>query len=135
MDPDYEERRPLNNAGLIIRTLKGFEGSLDVLDFGGGNGRFAAELSRAGFRSAHTYDRFSPRHRTPPSGRFNLVTCFETLEHMPDPKGGAAEIAAFPADDGLLILSTPGPAAGHPAAAPALVVRRRPQRSRDALHL
>lgn len=134
MDPDYEERRPLNNAGLITRTLNGFEGSLDVLDFGGGNGRFAAELSRAGFRSAHTYDRFSPRHRTPPSGRFNLVTCFETLEHMPDPKGGAAEIAAFLADDGLLILST--------LVQPREILQlrlhwwyRRPQRPRDALHL
>jgi 2-polyprenyl-6-hydroxyphenyl methylase/3-demethylubiquinone-9 3-methyltransferase len=106
VDPDYEERRPLNNASLICRTMKGSERALDVLDFGGGNGRFAAELSRAGFRSARTYDRFSPQHRARPEGRFNLVTCFETLEHMPDPKGGAAEIASFLADDGLLILST-----------------------------
>jgi 2-polyprenyl-6-hydroxyphenyl methylase/3-demethylubiquinone-9 3-methyltransferase len=106
IDPDYEVNRPVGNAGLVSRTFKGFEPSLDVLDFGGGNGRFAAELVRSGFRSAQTFDRFHYEHRDRPSGRFSLVTCFETLEHMPDPKGGAADMVSFLADDGLLILST-----------------------------
>jgi len=34
------------------------------------------------------------------------VSCFETLEHMPDPKAGAADIASFLADDGILLFST-----------------------------
>jgi SAM-dependent methyltransferase len=38
--------------------------------------------------------------------RFDLVTCFETLEHMPDPTRGAADIAALLKPDGLLLFST-----------------------------
>lgn len=106
VDPDFEAKRPIGNAALIARTFQDARASLEVLDYGGGNGRLAAELERAGFRSARTYDRFHPAHRERPSGRCNLVTCFETIEHMPDPKGGAADIASFLADDGLLILST-----------------------------
>lgn len=105
-DPEFETKRPANNAGLLARTFKGFEASLDVLDYGGGNGRLAADLIPAGFRSAQTYDRFHPEHRTRPVGRFNLVTCFETIEHMPDPQAGAADIASFLADEALLVVST-----------------------------
>jgi len=105
VDPDFEVKRPVGNAGLVARTFKDCQG-LEVLDYGGGNGRFAAELRQAGFRSVQTYDRFHPAHRERPAGRFNLVTCFETIEHMPDPKTGAADIASLLADDGLLILST-----------------------------
>lgn len=106
VDPDFEVKRPVSNAGLVARTFTEFRETLDVLDYGGGNGRFAAEISAAGFRTARTYDRFHPASRERPSGRFNLVTCFETIEHMPDPKGGAADIVSFLQDDGLLILST-----------------------------
>jgi len=106
IDPDFEVRRPVGNAGLVARTFRQFADALDVLDYGGGNGRLAAELGAAGFRSARTYDRFHPAHRERPMGRFKLVTCFETIEHMPDPRGGAADLAAFLAGDGLLILST-----------------------------
>jgi 2-polyprenyl-6-hydroxyphenyl methylase/3-demethylubiquinone-9 3-methyltransferase len=106
VDPDFEARRPVSNAGLIARTFRDFVGSLDVLDYGGGNGRLATELARAGFRSTQTYDRFHPAHRERPAGRFNCVTCFETIEHMPAPKAGAADIASFLADDALIVLST-----------------------------
>jgi SAM-dependent methyltransferase len=106
VDPDFEASRPVNNAGLVARTFRDFSAGLDVLDYGGGNGRLAAELVRAGFRSARTYDRFHPSHRNRPDGRFTLVTCFETIEHMPDPRAGAADLASFLADDGLLVLST-----------------------------
>lgn len=106
VDPDFEAKRPVGNAGLIARTFKDFAGALDVLDYGGGNGRLATELGRAGFRSARTYDRFHPAHRERPTGRYAMVTCFETIEHMPDPKAGAADLASFLADEGLLVLST-----------------------------
>jgi 2-polyprenyl-6-hydroxyphenyl methylase/3-demethylubiquinone-9 3-methyltransferase len=106
VDPDFLESRPRANAGQVAQVFKGLEGSLDVLDYGGGNGCFAETLAGAGFRAPRTYDRFHPAHRQRPEGRFRLVTCFETIEHMPDPKAGAADIASFLADDGLLILST-----------------------------
>lgn len=106
VDVDFEVVRPVANAGLISRTFPGFDPRLKVLDYGGGNGRFGQELEKAGFPAVTTYDRFHPAHRERPAGKFDLVTCFETIEHMPDPIAGAADIASFLADDGLLILST-----------------------------
>lgn len=106
VDMDFEIARPVANAGLISRTFPVLDPTLKVLDYGGGNGRFAQELASMGFPSVATYDRFHPAHSERPSGKFDLVTCFETIEHMPDPLEGAADIASFLADDGLLILST-----------------------------
>ncbi len=41
------------------------------------------------------------------SGAFNLVTCFEVLEHLPDPAITLAEIHRVLRDNGLLIATTP----------------------------
>lgn len=105
VDPDYEAARPDVNASLIANSFLDVAASLNVLDYGGGNGRFARSMGRAGFDAA-TYDAFHPDHRARPTRTFDLVTCFETLEHMPDPKAGAADIAALLKDDGLLVFST-----------------------------
>lgn len=106
VDPDYLEARPINMAGAVHGAFQASAASLRVLDYGGGNGRMADELRRRGFASVTTYDPFSPAFRERPQGRFDLVTCFETLEHMPDPVAGAADIMSFLADDGLLIAAT-----------------------------
>ena len=62
------------------------------LDFGGGNDVLCSELRAAGFPVATTYDPFVPEYAKPPDGKFNLVTCFETLEHVPDPIAGIGAI-------------------------------------------
>lgn len=106
VDPDYEAARPRNNAAVIANTFEASAASLKVIDYGGGNGVLAQQLRATGFAQADTYDAFHPAHRTKPEGTYNLVTCFETLEHMPDPVAGAADIAGFLEDDGLLLFST-----------------------------
>lgn len=106
VDPDFEVERPVNNAAALAPVFEGFRNELQILDYGGGNGRFAEEMRRAGYARATTYDRFHPAHSARPEGGFGLVTCFETLEHMPDPVAGAADIAALVAPDGLLVVST-----------------------------
>ena len=106
VDPDYEEVRPTNMAAFVTRLFAEARHSLDILDYGGGNGVLAARLKAAGFPSVETYDPFHPAHRTRPDRRFDLVTCFETLEHMPDPTRGAADIAALLKPDGLMLFST-----------------------------
>lgn len=109
VDPDFETKRPDGNAAMIANAFGKVAGTLDILDYGGGNGRLAERLRAGGFRAA-TYDPFHPDHRTRPTERFNLVTCFETLEHMPDPKAGAADIASFlrqaGGGDGMVLFST-----------------------------
>ena len=110
VDPDFETTRPDNGAAVIASTFGQFADTLRVLDYGGGNGRVAELLRAAGFKTAVTYDPFHPDHRERPSGTFSLVTCFETLEHMPDAKGGAADIASLLPDGdaggGAVLFST-----------------------------
>ena len=72
----------------------------------GGNDAFCAQLRAAGFPVAVTYDPFVPEFATPPPGKFDLITCFETLEHMPDPLGGIGDIVAHLDEPGLVLFST-----------------------------
>ena len=110
VDPDFETKRPEGGATMVAGTFSNFASTLSILDYGGGNGRLADRLRAAGFAGAATYDPFHPDHRARPQGTFSLVTCFETLEHMPDPKAGAADIASFLPDEsaggGMVLFST-----------------------------
>ncbi|MDH3584359.1 MAG: class I SAM-dependent methyltransferase, partial [Phycisphaerae bacterium] len=53
------------------------------------------------------YDPFQDEHSARPSGTFNLILCFEVLEHVPDPTGTLQDICSFLDDDsGLILFST-----------------------------
>lgn len=105
VDPDFATTRPLAEARAIAASFGGAKGEIRLLDYGGGAGLMAATLREQGF-DAVTYDPFSEANARRPQGRFNLITCYETLEHMPDPKGGAADIASFMDEECFLIFST-----------------------------
>jgi 2-polyprenyl-3-methyl-5-hydroxy-6-metoxy-1,4-benzoquinol methylase len=79
---------------------------LRVLDYGGGNGTFSPVLRDAGFPVAVTFDPMVPEHATPPEGRFDLVTSFETMEHLPNPAATIASILQFAAEPGIIFFST-----------------------------
>jgi len=106
VDPGYLEIRPCSNAGLVQQVFGAHKTTLRVLDFGGGNDVLCSELRAAGFPVATTYDPFVQEYAKPPDGKFNLITCFETLEHMPDPLKGIGAIVERLADPGLVLFST-----------------------------
>lgn len=106
VDPDYAERRPAANAALVADIFGKDKGRLRVLDYGGGNGEVARLLRGSGFLAAETYDPFTPEFARAPDGAFEVVTCFETLEHLPDPKRGTAAIASQVAEPGIVVFST-----------------------------
>lgn len=106
VDPDYREARPRANASLVQKLFDSAKADIRVLDYGGGNDVLCAALRSAGFAAAVTYDPFVPEHAHAPEGTFNLVTCFETLEHMPDPLAGMRDIVARLAEPGLVLFST-----------------------------
>ncbi len=106
VDPDYAESRPRANADAVLQLFGAHKETVRVLDFGGGNDVLASALRAAGFAAAVTYDPFVAEFATPPAGTFDLVTCFETLEHMPDPIAGIGAIAAYVSDPGLVFFST-----------------------------
>ncbi len=105
-DPDYQTRRPNSNAGAVTGLWGPYRTAMRVLDYGGGNDVFCAALRANGFSEAVTYDPMVPEHARRPEGKFDLVTCFETLEHLPDPLAGIARIVDCVAEPGAVFYST-----------------------------
>jgi tetratricopeptide (TPR) repeat protein/SAM-dependent methyltransferase len=104
VDPDFAETRPANNARLLMEAFAGSRDSISILDYGGGSGRLGEILRREGFNAA-TYDPFS-EHRMPPEGRFDLMTCFEVMEHAPQPLETLRAMDGLLKEDGLILFST-----------------------------
>lgn len=106
VDPDYVSMRPRGNAAAVLQLFGTRKADVRLLDYGGGNDVLCSDLRAAGFPVAQTYDPFVADYARRPDGKFNLVTCFETLEHMPDPMGGIADILVSLDEPGLVMFST-----------------------------
>jgi SAM-dependent methyltransferase len=101
LDPEYLSDRPIRSAELMASKLAGFE-SARILDYGAGKGLFAQRMAELGFRGVESYDPFSIPRR--PEGHFDIVTCFEVIEHIPSPIAALADIRSFLADHGCIVL-------------------------------
>jgi len=106
VDPDYQTLRPQGNAEMVTRLFGAQKANIKLLDFGGGNDFLCTALRANGFPLAVTYDPMVPEHARRPDGKFDMVTCFETFEHLPDPAAGIAQILDCAADPGLILYST-----------------------------
>lgn len=105
-DPDYLRVRPSGNADWVANLWASHKTGMRVLDYGGGNDLLCSILRARGFKEAITYDPMVEEHASRPDGKFDLVTCFETLEHMPDPLDGISKIVEFVSDPGAVLYST-----------------------------
>ncbi len=106
MDPDFAGSRPAASAELIGTLFGPTCRGLDVLDFGGGDGALAALLASRYGMAAAVYDPFNPACDVAPERQYPLVTCFEVLEHTPDPRDTIREVAARAQPDGVIVFST-----------------------------
>lgn len=104
VDPDYLVERPKGNTHLVGRLFGASVPSLRVLDYGGGNGTLAAGLRAMNF-AAESYDPFDGSGEDKP-GPYDLITCFEVMEHVTDPHGTVLAIADRLAPTGLVLFST-----------------------------
>ncbi len=104
VDPDYAELRPLGNARFVARTFHATRDTVRILDYGGGNGILSQHLRDQHFDAA-TYDPFSPENELP-TDRFNLITCFEVLEHVPDPRTTVDRMLSLLTPEGAILFST-----------------------------
>lgn len=105
-DPDYAESRPAASADLIGTLFGEACRGLEVLDYGGGDGALAVLLGRQHGMAADVYDPFNPACDVPPGRTYPLVTCFEVLEHTPDPRATIRKIASLVRTDGMVVFST-----------------------------
>jgi len=105
VDPDYREARPRANAEFLSVVFADHVLELRHLDYGGGNGELSAALFGAGWDS-QSYDPFVDGDLPPGIGRFNLVTCFEVFEHVPDVNVLIRTLGSLVYDRGVLLFST-----------------------------
>ncbi len=106
VDPGFESERPRMNAKVVLDMWAQHKSGLRVLDFGGGNDALCTALRDNGFAEALTYDPMMPQYAQRPEGKFDLVTSFETIEHLPDPMAGVASIVESAAVPGLVFFTT-----------------------------
>jgi 2-polyprenyl-6-hydroxyphenyl methylase/3-demethylubiquinone-9 3-methyltransferase len=90
----------------VIKQFGAHRDKLSCLDYGGGGGLLAARLQEANFKRAETYDIHSPAYSRRPTGRFDLVTCFEVFEHEHEPHRLAASLDELVDQAGAVLFST-----------------------------
>ena len=105
-DPEIDDERPSANAALVEKLFGDHRSSLSLLDFGGGDGALARMLKQKGFANARSCDPIRHPDESPPQGRFDLVTCFEVLEHANDPLAMVRDLADLTGPDGMVLFST-----------------------------
>jgi len=105
VDPDFAELRPTANAKTVANAFNAAKQSLRIVDYGGGNGLLASLLKEKGF-TATTYDPFYADSSVLPAERFDLITCFEVMEHVAFPDKTLAQMAALLKEQGAILFST-----------------------------
>jgi len=104
-DPPFLDERPRRLAAYLECVLGEVLPEVSLLDYGAGEGKMVEGLRRAGLEQGVVYD---PYHAsTPvPEGRYELVTAFEVVEHVPDQGALFDQLSALVAPGGVLLLST-----------------------------
>jgi len=101
VDPEYRMIRAKRTAEEIAPSFAGGE-QCRILDYGSGAGSFEAEMRQRGFGNFASYDPFSQVER--PQGQFDIVTCFDVIEHSPTPQQTLADIMSYVAPGGLALV-------------------------------
>lgn len=92
VDQAYAGVRPRGTAALMAQRLAGLS-HLRILDYGSGSGIFADHLRSCGFGDVSSYDPLSSPNR--PDRRYDVITCFEVLEHTTSPLTTIRDIASL----------------------------------------
>ncbi len=103
VDGEYAAARPEREAQAMARRLADLRG-LRILDYGAGSGVFAERLGALGIAAVESYDPFSSPER--PERTFDLLTCFEVLEHTPSPAATLADMKSLLGEGGCIVFST-----------------------------
>ena len=106
VDPDWETNRPNAMAETIIQHFKQFGRDISVLDYGCGTGRLSQILRENGFTKVVNFDPMVEEFSAIPKQKFDLIVCFEVLEHVTNPNQAFQEIAGLRKENGLVVHAT-----------------------------
>ncbi|CCQ74880.1 conserved protein of unknown function(similar to putative 3-demethylubiquinone-9 3-O-methyltransferase from Bradyrhizobium) [Magnetospira sp. QH-2] len=106
IDPDYEAGRHRVAATWIDDTFNHVRDKLHILDYGSGTGQLLTTLETRGYQHVDGTDLLTQAETIRPFGRYDLVTCFETLEHSPNPIQLVSDLTAYAGPQGLVMFST-----------------------------
>jgi len=81
-----EKERQDNNAVQISKLFETHINESSILDYGGSDCGFACKLGKYHFKMVHSYDPFYICNDIPETHRYNLITCYEVLEYVVNPK-------------------------------------------------
>ena len=104
-DPGFTGERPKYLAEQLEHMLAPLRARLDILDYGGGEGRLIQELNQRGFEKAEVFDPFFSTGARPEK-QFNLVMIFEVVEHAADPLLLFRDALSFLAAEGAVLFTT-----------------------------
>ena len=102
VDGDYVDHRPTQYAEDFTLRFRGCEHAR-ILDYGSGSGVFVEQMRQHGYTGIEGYDPFSSPAR--PSGRFDIITCFEVIEHSRDPENTLVDMRSLMRPDGCIVFS------------------------------
>jgi 2-polyprenyl-6-hydroxyphenyl methylase/3-demethylubiquinone-9 3-methyltransferase len=105
IDLGYGESRAKDNCKIISQNFPGAK-SLRVLDYGGGTGKLATFLKEVGFGIVDTYDPFVAEFSKRPEEKYDMIVCFEVMEHTTKPAEMFADVASFLGPNGMVFFST-----------------------------
>lgn len=106
VDPDYTMTRPVQLAQMFHSFNLGKQN--EVLDYGAGNTEFGRKLISLGY-NVTSWDpmwRVSGAPVPKPNKKFDLISCFEVMEHVPKPITTILEIRSLLNYGGKLVFST-----------------------------
>lgn len=106
-DPQFSSERPWRNAQMVAALWNRALLTTVLLDYGGGDGTFARHLHEKGLK-CQSYDAFHGGQEPEPGKTFDIVTCFEVIEHVPhrDLNDWFSRLSCLLSPGGTLLLST-----------------------------
>lgn len=105
IEPRENAEQRSDNVAALFDTWFPQKQQIAFFDYGCGPGVLVNKLAQRGF-DATGYDRFYPGHDTRPQGRFDVVCCFEVMEHANNPHELVRDMASFLKPGGVLVIGT-----------------------------
>ena len=104
-DPPFEFERPEYNSKIVYDYFSKGKENISLLDFGSGNSKFIYILNKLGF-NCKGYDPFYEKLPLRKDEKFDIITCFEVVEHATEQYELFDQIFYHLKSDGVLLFST-----------------------------